>query len=108
MDQASATPAIIPQVSGIPIPAKMLTLRDVAELLGVSYHEVSRKVHAGELAVIRHGESGRSYRVTPEALQQYIQRAQAVLPSALPALPRAEKLPSLVPKTGTGIRRIYP
>lgn len=52
-------------------PQKLLTLPDVAEILGCSLKTLRRRIDAGELAVIR---DGRLIRVHPEDLDRYIQR----------------------------------
>lgn len=51
-------------------PQKLLTLPDVAEILGCSLKTLRRRIDAGELAVIR---DGRLIRVHPDDLNRYIQ-----------------------------------
>lgn len=48
---------------------KFMTLRDVAELLGVNYQLIYRLIRSGELPAIR---LGRVYRVTQEDLNTYL------------------------------------
>jgi excisionase family DNA binding protein len=51
------------------IPAPLLTIAEVAELLGVSIETVRRRINTGELRVIR---DGRIIRIHPDDLEAYI------------------------------------
>ena len=55
-------------VSGV----KFLTVAEVAEVMRVSKMTVYRLVHSGELPAVR---VGRSFRVTEEDVNQYLQRS---------------------------------
>jgi excisionase family DNA binding protein len=57
--------------SNLPLPQRLLNLRDTSEVLGCSMKTLRRRIEAGELAVIR---DGRIVRVHPEDLQRYIQQ----------------------------------
>lgn len=48
---------------------KWLTMRDVAEILEVSYVTVTRMVKDGRLPAVK---VGRQYRISPEQLETYI------------------------------------
>lgn len=53
-----------------PLPDRLLSLSDTAEILGCSLKTIRRRVDAGELATIR---DGRLVRVHPNDLNRYIQ-----------------------------------
>jgi excisionase family DNA binding protein len=53
---------------------KLLTLADVAELLNASSAQVYALVRSGDLPAMKMGGRGQ-WRVHPERLQQYIERA---------------------------------
>ena len=52
-----------------PLPERLLSLSDTAEILGCSLKTIRRRIEAGELATIR---DGRLVRVHPEDLNRYI------------------------------------
>lgn len=52
-----------------PLPERLLSLNDSAEILGCSVKTIRRRVDAGELATIR---DGRLVRVHPDDLDRYI------------------------------------
>lgn len=52
----------------------MYTIKEVAELLGVSLGVVYRDVHTGRLVAHRFGR--RTYRVSEENLQRYLERSE--------------------------------
>lgn len=53
-----------------PLPAKLLSLSEAAEILNCSLKTIRRRVDAGKLATIR---DGGMIRVNPEDLKLYIQ-----------------------------------
>jgi excisionase family DNA binding protein len=52
-------------------PARLLTVRDVAELDNVSEKTVRRAIAAGLLEVVRPGPGNRLVRIEPRALEAY-------------------------------------
>lgn len=65
----------------------LLTVAEVADLFRVSSMTVYRLIRSGELPAVR---VGRSYRVTQEDLQAYLQ-SQVVDPQAMGDLPDASQ-----------------
>jgi excisionase family DNA binding protein len=53
------------------LPARLLSLPEVADRLGCSIRTLRRRIATGELAIIR---DGRLIRVRPEDLERYIQQ----------------------------------
>lgn len=54
-----------------PVPAKLMTIREVAELDGCSEKTVRRAIEAGLLDVVRLGLGGRLIRIDPAAHRAY-------------------------------------
>ena len=50
---------------------RLLTINEAAEILNVSAKTISRRINAGDIAIIRHG---RIVRISPEDLARYLSR----------------------------------
>lgn len=59
------------QIRGGSEPARLLTVKDVAELDGTSEKTVRRAIDAGLLEALRIGPGGRLIRILPEAHAAY-------------------------------------